>query len=375
MSKFLYCVVVVLLASAYFYNKSNPNSSLETFLIDHVEKILHWSQHSLSFIHQQESGLPPALPSNPKNEESQHNLPSKLNSDKINKIAKTVTVSILNGDELSGSGVIIGQTNHHLYILTAHHVIGIRPGKIEVPYEVVTSDGQKFEIDYNNYPQIVHTISKDIDLAVLELKSTNRWLNQDRMVVELTDSVIEGMDVYLFGYLPCPPSKKEKTLENSQVGHLSLGQTGGVKSLPKKSEYNYQIYDIDYNTNTVQGMSGSPVFDAAGRLIAIHTASDQHKIDLEECSLPSKPNPEYGQNRGVSMKHLIDNKSKLPSDLQSILKVSSLPVSGVKPEVFDPELLDTVGPFVGKENSESDPNLLNNCGPFIDPKDCPGNNE
>jgi serine protease Do len=74
-----------------------------------------------------------------------HTLPSyaSLSHAQVGEIARQVTVQI--DGQAPGSGVIIARQGQTYYVLTAEHVVAI-----EDEYEIVTSDGKKYPLDYKN---------------------------------------------------------------------------------------------------------------------------------------------------------------------------------------------------------------------------------
>ncbi|MBO3460436.1 serine protease [Aetokthonos hydrillicola Thurmond2011] len=283
---------------------------------------------------------------------------------KIREKAEKETVFISRGAQgLVGSGVIIGQSDQTIYILTALHVIGIPPqmindgdGKLqpEDPYEVTTNDGEKLvDIGYDNYTTIVKPLPNNVDLAILELKFAGKTNSQDR-VATLTSSVRENMPVYLFGYIPCSPSAKENQKRKNQ---FSDGKVFQVESKPQFDDsIGLGGYDLHYNNNTVQGMSGSPVFDELGRVIAIHAKTNKQKYyNFKDCQpLASKPNVDYGDNLGISIKIFASLKSSWPSGLQSILNIDP---SGANGGIVEPPSTPSVSPTP----------KITPCGPFVSP--------
>ncbi|MCC5634036.1 serine protease [Nostoc sphaeroides CHAB 2801] len=288
----------------------------------------------------------------------------------IREKAEKVTVFISRGGQQLGSGVIIGQNGKTVYVLTASHVIGIRPGKVDTgngtletenPYEVTTNNGQKFKVGYSNYKIIVNPFSNNIDLAILKLDTSSKNIYKDE-VAKLTSSLKKNMPVYIFGYLPCSPSAKVNKGKQDQFSN------GKIFPVTSSSQFDSSDklggYDVNYNNNTIQGMSGSPVFDAAGRVVAIHAKTDKKKTyNSEVClPLPSEPTPDYGDNSGISIKTFANLKSDWPDGLQSILEIDSSPVEEVKPDEPTPS-----------PNPTQTTRREENCPPFIQPgEDCPG---
>jgi hypothetical protein len=245
--------------------------------------------------------------------------------DRIKKVAQKSTVVITLGGKIVGSGVIIGRDNNTLYILTVRHVIGIAPGEIEDPYKINTSGGEEFEVDYKTYDRVVSFLPNNTDLAVITVRS-ERSPNEDD-VAKLTNSITQNMPIYVFSYLPCDPSSNNIAKYPTQISNGEVLKIRS-RSIGIDPETNLQGYDTYYNNNTVAGMSGSPVFDINGRVIAIHakTDNDRKMYNSEKCeNLPLEPGNDLGQNWGISIKLLNDLKSGLPSSLLSKLEIDERP--------------------------------------------------
>ncbi|MFB2936782.1 serine protease [Aerosakkonemataceae cyanobacterium BLCC-F154] len=300
-------------------------------------------------------------PKNIKSEPTKPEKPKVLSPDKINEAAEKSTVFISISGKIVGSGVIIGQSGNTIYVLTASHVIGIPPGEKEDPYKITTNDGEEFEVGFSRYDETVKQLS-NTDLSVLVLKSNALQIKNDR-IAQLAISISAQRPVYIFGYLPCSLSAKREKPKQYQ---WSKGKIFNFESTPKfDPETKLGGYDVYYNNNTITGMSGSPVFDAFGRVIAIHAKTEQKKAsyDSEACEpLPSEPNLSFGENWGVSIKTFSNLKSYWPPGLETVLQTDSSFVGESKLVKQDPSpnSTETVSP-VGV-----------NCGPFRKPGEvCP----
>lgn len=117
-------------------------------------------------------------------------------------------------------------------------------------------------------------------------------------------------------------------------------------------------------------MSGSPVFDERGHLVAIHAKTEKpdKSYNTEACkALPLKPNPDYGNNWGISVKTFLKFQESLPEGLKSILP----PVPSPEPEPpSTPSPSPPSPPSPSPTPKEPTPDV--NCGPFRDPLEvCP----
>jgi WD40 repeat protein len=175
-----------------------------------------------------------------------------LDEQAIAAMAKEVTV-IINGQN-PGSGVIIGQEGSTYYVLTAKHVVNTQD-----EYEIVTSDGQSYTLDYRTIRKV-----PDADLAVVQFTS-----NQNYSVAKIGDSdvAIQGKAVYISGW-PHPGQAITQRIFQLTVGEIS-GRLGVAED----------GYKLVYTNITRSGMSGGPIFDATGYLIGIHGRAEGTTIN------------------------------------------------------------------------------------------------
>jgi tetratricopeptide (TPR) repeat protein len=175
-----------------------------------------------------------------------------LDEQAIAAMAKEVTV-IINGQN-PGSGVIIGQEGSTYYVLTAKHVV-----KTQDEYEIVTSDGQSYTLNYRTIRKL-----PDADLAVVQFTS-----NQNYPVAKIGDSdvALQGKAVYISGY-PHPGQAITQ-----RIFQLTLGGISGRLGVAEDG------YELVYTNITRSGMSGGPIFDATGHLIGIHGRAEGTTIN------------------------------------------------------------------------------------------------
>ena len=186
------------------------------------------------------------------------------------KIAQaTVLITGVRGG--SASGVIIKSQDKY-YVLTNKHVIGTEPGP-ENKYQVKSYDGTVYlEIKANNYNDLVQ--NGEIDLALIELptESQNKYT-----AAKLSTGFSESMDVLVSGWPQCLPQAKyalnagkisKKLLISSDIGKLS---TSNDDLYIQNKDQNYNDgYRVNYTNATLSGMSGGPVFNRDGNVVAIH---------------------------------------------------------------------------------------------------------
>jgi hypothetical protein len=166
----------------------------------------------------------------------------------INKKAKEVTVMIQSVDNpsLFGSGVIVSKTGNTYTVLTAYHVLS---GSAQ--YTVMTSDEVQYTL--KNVQPV-----RDADMAIATFESSVAY-----PVAAVGDSTAlqEGQSVYISGF--------PKASEGFGVVQRQF-VSGNITAIIQSSRAIQQGYSLAYNNLTRAGMSGGPVFNEEGQLIAIH---------------------------------------------------------------------------------------------------------
>jgi tetratricopeptide (TPR) repeat protein len=158
----------------------------------------------------------------------------------VYKLANQTTVRI--DGQNPGSGVIISRSGNTYYVLTAKHVVAT-PDE----YEVLTSGGQKFRVDYSQVKKFAN-----LDLAVIQFTSS-----ENIPVAQLGNSeqMAQGENVFVSGW-PIIDGSSNHQVTDGRITGFRKGDTNG--------------YELTYNNATGSGMSGGPVFNARGQVIGIH---------------------------------------------------------------------------------------------------------
>ncbi len=180
-----------------------------------------------------------------------------LSAIEVGKIAKAVTVTIDGGNSV-GSGVILDKNNTEYRILTAAHVVRNR----QSAYKILTPDGQ-------TYQTAKIRALKDTDLAVITFTSAAKY-----PLAKLGDASksTEGATVFVAGF---PLATKAIT---TSIYNFTEGRVTANANRPLADGYS-----LVYTNNTLPGMSGGPVFNHEGELIAIHGRGDvDEKIQTSE---------------------------------------------------------------------------------------------
>ena len=177
--------------------------------------------------------------------------------DSVPAIARLVTVRILS-DRGTGSGVIIGNQGKTYTVLTNAHVVAEGGGDA---YTILTADGQPHKGVRLHSPQLGND-----DLALVQFSSDRPY-----QVVAIGNSNIlsVGEIVYASGF-PNWRIINANTLADTrdwglQAFELTQGYIGMLPNQPLQ-----QGYQLGYTNQIEPGMSGGPVLDRNGRLIAIN---------------------------------------------------------------------------------------------------------
>lgn len=230
-----------------------------------------------------------------------------LTGQEVNNISREVTVLIEIGEgenSGNGSGVIIARDGDTYHVLTAQHVVASRENRDgEIPYRIITHDKKPHTLDFDT----VTVLPNGLDLAVFEFES-----DEDYPVATLgnSDLVTEGIPVFVSGW-PQPGSVSDVT-QQRRIRQFTTGRVSTVL------EMDFRGYQIGYDNNTFRGMSGGPVVDASGRLVAIHGQADSVVGSPEIQVSPGNGDPEalrqvmtnLGFNYGIPINTFLQNISQ-----------------------------------------------------------------
>ena len=169
-----------------------------------------------------------------------------LPASQIRDRARSITVKVLVGRGF-GSGILIQKQGQQYTVLTNAHVLGLG-----ATYRIQTPDGQIYAAQQSG-----REFNGD-DLAMLQFRSPN---NYQIATLGNSASLTMGEPVYASGF---PADAKEFTFTTGQISQL-LGRSmrGG--------------YQIGYSNDVAKGMSGGPVLNRYGQIIAIN---GKHKFPL-----------------------------------------------------------------------------------------------
>lgn len=200
-------------------------------------------------------------------------------ADRVDKVAKEITVSIT-WPSSNGSGVIIAKAGNTYYVLTAKHLVR---GKSDL--KVVTPDGQQYSV--NN--SMVKTWDA-VDLALLQFTS-----NQTYRVATLAKyNTEEDRVVFVSGWSEPKANEASRQLSTGFLFGLGIERAKDSRSFSSG-------YEMVYTNITQTGMSGSPILDTGGRLIGIHAAAEGDLVPTAQGS-GQKRELQLGYSLGIPIR-------------------------------------------------------------------------
>jgi tetratricopeptide (TPR) repeat protein len=218
-------------------------------------------------------------------------------AEEVGQIAKAITLEIKAvGSSKSGSGILLQREGDVYTVLTAGHVVN--QGS---EFTLKTSDGQI----HRSIPSSVKLARSDIDLGILKFKSTDKYA---LATIGRSSSLKELSPIYVAGFPESTYGIKAGTInitEGRVIGNATKGNATG--------------YSLIYSNNTFRGMSGGPVLNETGELVAIHGQGDRDGKEGE--------GEKTGRNLGIVVErfgsvalslgvHLDQQTATLPQSLQ-----------------------------------------------------------
>jgi S1-C subfamily serine protease len=183
----------------------------------------------------------------------------------LDRKARAVTVRIEKSNGANGSGVIVAKDGNSYYVLTNEHVVtkevkGSGGSKnFVVNVKVTTADQRSYEVVVSDIKQAVGT-----DLAIMKFTSTQTY----PVAILGSYSPSRGSRVFPGGW-PAPQKINSQQWQwQLNPGRIHSPEQGVLQAQDKLSFSDG--YDLIYTSLTYGGMSGGPIFDAAGQVIGIH---------------------------------------------------------------------------------------------------------
>ncbi|MFN6568615.1 serine protease [Dendronalium sp. ChiSLP03b] len=171
----------------------------------------------------------------------------------VQQLAESIAVKVLSKDFL-GSGILIHRKGSVYQVLTNAHVL--RSGN--PPYQIQTPDGLIYAANLSKKSdRSISSYFKGNDLAVLQFRSPK--INYTVASVGHASTLSVGNEVFAAGF-PFDSQGIQDTGFVFRRGQVSL-------VLNKALEGGYRI---GYTNDIVKGMSGGPLLNRAGQVVAIN---------------------------------------------------------------------------------------------------------
>lgn len=276
-------------------------------------------------------------------------LANNLSDTEVLEVARKTTVVVAQdlkqGDNVAlreafrpGSGVIVGKRGSTYYVATNFHVVSARG----TDYGVRTPDGVVHFVDDEETNDNIDAFGKYLqnriegsDLAIVKFQATSQ---QKYPVAKINLNKNIKDSVYVAGWPDPGPKFPERTFR----------MTSGILNNVLKNNFEDGDYNTQYNAPTRRGMSGGPVFNQRGELIAIHGRGGGK--NLAEYGDPDKDclDTKNCFNRGISTEILIDRAKSTskyanlfippeytPAEPQQLAQQPSPPTASRIANIFD----------------------------------------
>lgn len=219
----------------------------------------------------------------------------------IGRFAKSVTVQVNPATPQNGSGsaVIIAKQGNTYTVLTCDHVRSATGGKNGAT--IRTSDGKTYRVteekslgsnDWKNRPT-------EVDLALLTF-TTNGQSNYEIATLAKADDVTEGAQIFVSGF---PVTMVTGMGNRDTVAGEERNFEFSAGFVSSRTNNRANGYNLRYTAVTLPGMSGGPVFDADGRVVAIHGRSDRDRVGVNEAQTSESGEVKYaGTSLGLDAK-------------------------------------------------------------------------
>ena len=172
--------------------------------------------------------------------------------------AQTVTVRIdrPNGED-GGSGVLVKREGNRYTVLTNCHVVQTPLYPISGTYHL--------EINGDRYPVSITTPRchpDGIDLALIEFESSRDYTIPPQRSETDLEQILNDSNIVLAGFSNVV-TEESSNLRQPRTFHYIPGSW-------RSSRITEDGYNLQHTAAALNGMSGGPIFDSAGRLVAIH---------------------------------------------------------------------------------------------------------
>jgi tetratricopeptide (TPR) repeat protein len=180
-----------------------------------------------------------------------------ISTAEVGDIATAITVEIKSANNSKiGSGILLQQQGDIYTVLTVAHVV-----QGSEAMTLKTSDGKV----HQSLAGSIKQSANNLDLAILKFKSSKSY---HLTKIGTSNSLKLGSTTYVAGFPETTYAVTEAGLLNLTKGEvIGKGTTGNTRG-----------YSLIYSNITRAGMSGGPVLNDAGELVAIHGQGDREGV-------------------------------------------------------------------------------------------------
>ncbi|NES01548.1 MAG: hypothetical protein F6K22_01050 [Okeania sp. SIO2F4] len=176
------------------------------------------------------------------------NCSGQLSSEKIaSRLEPSIVKLFYKNQPGHGTGFFVSGEAGVCTVLTAAHVV-----KKEGERLLQTRDEKVWQVAK------IEIFPSDIDLALVTFQAVGRNCNYPALKIGNSESLKKGSSIYISGF----PIRGGKL-----VSQFVEGKVSGLDKLARG-------YGVSYDALSVGGMSGSPVVDVKGEVVAVHGMSD-----------------------------------------------------------------------------------------------------
>lgn len=239
--------------------------------------------------------------------------------------AKATEITVKIQSDRPSSGVLVSRNGDRYRVLTTKHSV-----RVEDKYAVITPDGESHPVEWRSIQPL-----PDLDLAIVEFKSDRSY-----GIANLsTASPYPGQPLFLMGKANATPI----FTPGSVIPQL--------QAIPFAKDPFTQGYGLFYSNIAQAGMSGGPVLNTSGQVIAIHGRSEGEEIELSNAELNNTE--AMGSNRlhlgyssGITIRTLLTYQPKLnlltqPTVLSGLLPEDMRAVDQLLRSLIQPPLAST----------------------------------
>lgn len=215
--------------------------------------------------------------------------------------AKATEITVKIQSDRPSSGVLVSRNGDRYRVLTTKHSV-----RVEDQYAVITPDGESYPVEWRSIQPL-----PDLDLAIVEFKSDRTYAIANLS----TASPYSGQPLFLMGKATATPL----FTPGSVIPQL--------QAIPFAKDPFTQGYGLFYSNIAQAGMSGGPVLNSNGQVMAIHGRSEGEEIQLNnlESNLESNDRLHLGYSSGITIRTLLTYQPKLNLVTQPTMLSGLLP--------------------------------------------------